>query len=68
MAYLPCYVQSSSVVSDEKKVFDAHVNDFRPKQPGHDIDVYLAPFIDDLKDLYENGVEAYDGLRKKSLT
>ena len=36
-----------------------------PKQPGHDIDVYLAPLIDDLKDLYENGVEAYDGFKKE---
>ena len=36
-----------------------------PKQPGHDIDVYLAPLIDDLKELYENGVEAYDGFKKE---
>ena len=36
-----------------------------PKQPGHDIDVYLAPLIDDLKDLYENGVEAYDSFKKE---
>ncbi|XP_062111616.1 uncharacterized protein LOC133823056 isoform X1 [Humulus lupulus] len=36
-----------------------------PKQPGHDIDVYLALLIDDLKDLYENGVEAYDGFKKE---
>ncbi|KAM6593613.1 hypothetical protein CsatA_001316 [Cannabis sativa] len=36
-----------------------------PNQPGHNIDVYLAPLIDDLKDLYENGVETYDGLKKE---
>ena len=36
-----------------------------PKQPAHDIDVYLAPLIDDLKELYENGVEAYDGFKKE---
>ncbi|XP_062010312.1 uncharacterized protein LOC133726719 [Rosa rugosa] len=31
-----------------------------PKQPGNDIDIYLAPLIDDLKTLWEVGVEAYD--------
>ncbi|XP_058771635.1 uncharacterized protein LOC131645005 isoform X1 [Vicia villosa] len=37
-----------------------------PKQPGNDIDVYLAPLIEDLKFLWENGVEVYDGYRKES--
>jgi hypothetical protein len=36
-----------------------------PKQPGNDIDVYLAPLIDDLKHLWEKGVEVYDGYRKE---
>ncbi|KAM6593623.1 hypothetical protein CsatA_001328 [Cannabis sativa] len=36
-----------------------------PKQPGHDIDVYLAPLVDDLKELYEDGVDAYDGFKKE---
>ncbi|XP_073132543.1 uncharacterized protein [Henckelia pumila] len=31
-----------------------------PKQPGNDIDVYLEPLIDDLKFLWDTGVEAYD--------
>ncbi|KAL0556088.1 hypothetical protein IC582_004595 [Cucumis melo] len=30
-----------------------------PKQPGDDIDTYLAPLIEDLKLLWENGVEWY---------
>ena len=30
-----------------------------PRQPGNDIDVYLAPLLDDLKMLWEEGVESY---------
>ena len=37
-----------------------------PKQPGNDIDVYLAPLVEDLKFLWETGVEVYDGYRKES--
>ena len=33
------------------------------KQPGNDIDVYLAPLIDDLKLLWRDGVKARDGFR-----
>ena len=36
-----------------------------PKQPGNDIDVYLEPLIEDLKILWENGVEVYDGLQER---
>ncbi|XP_021768950.1 uncharacterized protein LOC110733242 [Chenopodium quinoa] len=31
-----------------------------PKQPGNDIYVYLEPLIDDLKMMWEHGVEVYD--------
>ncbi|XP_074271167.1 uncharacterized protein LOC141595093 [Silene latifolia] len=31
-----------------------------PKQPGNDIDVYLAPLIEDLKLLWDVGVEVFD--------
>ena len=31
-----------------------------PKQPGVDIDVYLQPLIDDLKTLWNDGVNVYD--------
>ncbi|XP_073019376.1 uncharacterized protein [Primulina eburnea] len=34
------------------------------KQPGNDIDVYLEPFVVDLKELWETGVEAYDAFSK----
>src|ERR1043165_5882638 len=37
-----------------------------PKQPGNDIDVYLEPLIEDLRILWKNGVEVYDGYRKES--
>ncbi|KAL5540395.1 hypothetical protein UlMin_042418 [Ulmus minor] len=36
-----------------------------PKQPGNDIDVYLAPLIDDLKELWEVGVDVYDAYKKE---
>ena len=31
-----------------------------PKQPGNDIDVYLEPLIDELKSLWEDGIQTYD--------
>ncbi|RVW43644.1 hypothetical protein CK203_097059 [Vitis vinifera] len=31
-----------------------------PRQPGNDIDAYLAPLLDDLKMLWDVGVECYD--------
>ncbi|XP_073153400.1 uncharacterized protein [Henckelia pumila] len=39
-----------------------------PKQPGNDIDVYLAPLIDDLKFLWDTGVEAYDAYRQETFS
>ncbi|XP_056697520.1 uncharacterized protein [Spinacia oleracea] len=36
-----------------------------PRQPGNDIDVYLAPLIDDLKMLLETGVEVFDAYRNE---
>ncbi|XP_074289447.1 uncharacterized protein LOC141614599 [Silene latifolia] len=37
-----------------------------PKQPGNDIDVYLAPLIDELKFLWETGEQVYDAYRKET--
>ena len=39
-----------------------------PRQPGNDIDIYLAPLIEDLKTLWEVGVEAYDAYQKEVFT
>ncbi|XP_062085595.1 uncharacterized protein LOC133791693 [Humulus lupulus] len=36
-----------------------------PKSPGKDIDVYLRPLIDELKELWEKGVKTYDLSSKK---
>eukprot|EP00268_Persea_americana_P004200 TRINITY_DN11326_c0_g1_i4.p1 TRINITY_DN11326_c0_g1~~TRINITY_DN11326_c0_g1_i4.p1 ORF type:complete len:166 (-),score=17.40 TRINITY_DN11326_c0_g1_i4:1313-1810(-) len=37
-----------------------------PKAFGNDIDVYLVPLIDELKELWENGIETFDiVIRKK---
>ncbi|XP_019173902.1 PREDICTED: uncharacterized protein LOC109169475 [Ipomoea nil] len=39
-----------------------------PKQPGNDIDVYLAPLIEDLKILWNDGVPVYDAYSQSSFT
>ncbi|XP_041011471.1 uncharacterized protein LOC121255261 [Juglans microcarpa x Juglans regia] len=31
-----------------------------PKAPGNDIDVYLRPLVDELKELWEEGIQTYD--------
>ncbi|XP_026384960.1 uncharacterized protein LOC113280563 [Papaver somniferum] len=36
------------------------------KAPGNDIDVYLRPLIDELKELWEKGVETYDASTEKT--
>ncbi|XP_061358748.1 uncharacterized protein LOC133302941 [Gastrolobium bilobum] len=37
-----------------------------PRAPGNDIDVYLQPLIDELKELWEKGVETYDASVKET--
>ena len=39
-----------------------------PRQPGNDIDVYLAPLIEDLKMLWDDGVSVFDAYRQESFT
>ncbi|XP_075654797.1 uncharacterized protein LOC142624962 [Castanea sativa] len=36
------------------------------KGPGNDIDVFLRPLIDELKELWENGAETYDALTQEN--
>ncbi|KAI3496562.1 hypothetical protein L1887_38927 [Cichorium endivia] len=36
-----------------------------PKQPGNDIDVFLAPLLDDMKELWNSGVQVYDAYKKE---
>ena len=36
-----------------------------PRQPGNDIDVYLSPLVEDLKMLWEEGVDVYDGFTRQ---
>ncbi|RVW67969.1 hypothetical protein CK203_064202 [Vitis vinifera] len=38
----------------------------RPRQPGKNIDVYLSPLVDDLKTLWEKGVETYNAHLRKT--
>jgi len=37
-----------------------------PRAPGNDIDVYLQPLIDELKELWKIGVETYDVSMKET--
>lgn len=37
-----------------------------PKNPGRDIDVFLRPLIDELKDLWNIGVETFDASREQN--
>jgi hypothetical protein len=39
-----------------------------PRQPGNDIDVYLAPLIDDLKLLWDKGVRVFDAYSRSEFT
>ena len=36
-----------------------------PKAPGNDIDVYLGLLIDELKKLWENGIDTFDIVTRK---
>ncbi|XP_019242461.1 PREDICTED: uncharacterized protein LOC109222569 [Nicotiana attenuata] len=37
-----------------------------PKSPGMNIDVYLQPLVDDLKKLWEDGIETYDAFKQQN--
>ena len=37
-----------------------------PTEPRNDIDVYMQPLIEELKDLWVNGVETYDISKKQN--
>ena len=39
-----------------------------PRQPSNDIDVYLAPLLEDLKLLWEVGIEAFDAYQQELFT
>nr|GEW96695.1 hypothetical protein [Tanacetum cinerariifolium] len=41
-------------------------SDMSPKQPGNDIDVYLASLIDEIKTLWGDGVDVYDACKKET--
>ena len=36
-----------------------------PHQPGNEIDIYLKPLVDELKELWEEGAETYDTYSKE---
>jgi len=68
MASFSCELQSSSPLVHEAKVCDTDMLISGPRQPGNNIDVYLAPLIEDLKMLWEKGVEYFDGSPEETFT
>ena len=40
---------------------------YQSHQPGNEIDIYLKPLVDELKELWEEGVETYDEVQKSIL-
>ncbi|XP_076885659.1 uncharacterized protein LOC143535231 [Bidens hawaiensis] len=59
--------------SDSKawKHFDSKNPDFANEirnNPSQNLDVFLRPLIDELKELYEEGIEVYDAYRKENFT
>ena len=36
-----------------------------PRQPGNDIDIYLEPLVEDLKELWNKGVVVYDAYEER---
>ena len=39
-----------------------------PKQPGNDIDVYLAPLLEDLVTLWNEGIHVWDAYKRENFT
>ena len=37
-----------------------------PNSPGNDIDVYLRPLVDELKELWDHGISTYDASTKQT--
>ncbi|RVW62801.1 hypothetical protein CK203_058901 [Vitis vinifera] len=56
------------LVMHEEEIYDVIFANIRTTQPGKDIDVYLAPLVDDLKALWEVGVKAYDAHQREFFT
>ena len=54
-------LQPPSSVLHEAQIHYVVYDDFGPKQLENDIDVYLSPLIEDLRVLWEEGVDVFDG-------
>lgn len=37
-----------------------------PKGPGNNVDVYLQPLIEELQDLWANGIETFDAYKRET--
>ncbi|KAL6321186.1 hypothetical protein AAG906_015530 [Vitis piasezkii] len=57
---------STDGINPHKKFMKLSLLISGPRQPGKNIDVYLSPLVDDLKTLWEKGVETYDAHLRKT--
>ncbi|GKV32265.1 hypothetical protein SLEP1_g40882 [Rubroshorea leprosula] len=63
--FLTVYNLSPELCMNLKRIFLSMII-VGPKSPGKNIDVLLRPLIDELNQLWTNGVETYDSFRKQN--
>ena len=66
MACITSYLQLTSWIVHEAKIHDVVYDDIRSETAGNDIDVYLSPLIEDLKLMWDQGVEVFDGFTNET--
>ncbi|RVW60633.1 hypothetical protein CK203_048855 [Vitis vinifera] len=66
--YFPPIPRFKRMFQSPKIVKDLKWHAQGPRQPGKNIDVYLAPLVNDLKALWEVGVKAYDAHQREFFT
>ena len=66
MACITSYLQLTSWIVHEAKIHDLSMMISGQKQPENDIDVYLSPLIEDLKLMWDQGVEVFGGFANET--
>ena len=58
-------VQLAALVVHEERILDANTSFSGASLPGKDMDVFLQPVVEELKELWENGVRIRDRAEKE---
>jgi len=61
MAYFDSNLQLASLFMHKVKYMMLSMMISGPRQSRNDIDVYLSPLIEDLRKLWDKGVDVFDG-------